>query len=118
MIRKMSLVVAVCCIAFLLTSCDRKKIGEINADPGQFNGKEVAVAGRVTSVSLGALGMGFYQIDDGTGRLFVLSERRGAPSEGAYVGVKGKILPTFTFLGKNYATVLHESDRRAVHPSD
>jgi hypothetical protein len=105
-------------MSLLLTACDRKEIAEITADPGRFQGKEVSVAGRVTSVSVGALGMGFYQIDDGTGRLYVLSERRGAPSEGATVGVKGTIVPTFTFLGRNYATVLRENDRKAVRASN
>ena len=106
------------CLLVLLTACDRQKIGDINADPGRFNDKEVAVAGRVTNVSVGVLGVGFYQIDDGTGKLYVLSETRGAPSEGADVGVKGTILPTFTFLGKNYATVLREKDRRSFRASN
>jgi len=66
-------------------------------------------------LSIGALNTGFYEIDDGTGKLYVISTSRGAPSKDSYVGVKGTVLPTFTFLGKNYATVLRESDRKAVH---
>jgi hypothetical protein len=106
---------AVCMLSLLMTACERQKIADITSDPGRFQGKEVSVGGRVTGVSVGALGMGFYQIDDGTGKLYVVSNKRGAPVEGAVVGVKGTILPTFTFLGKNYATVLKESDRRSAH---
>ena len=116
--KKILLVSVVCVLSLLLVACERQKIGDITADPGRFQGKDVSVAGRVTGLSLGALGMGFYQIDDGTGKLYVISDKRGAPTEGAYVGVKGTIMPTFTFLGKNYATVLRESDRRAVKHAD
>ena len=112
------LTMAVCVLSLLLTACDRQKIGDINADPGRYEGKDVSVAGRVTGFSVGALGKGLYQIDDGTGKLYVLSENRGAPSDGACVGVKGRVLPSFTFLGRNYATVLRETDRRAVCSSD
>lgn len=105
---------AVFVLSLLTTGCERQKIGEIRGDPGRFEGKEVSVAGRVTSVSVGALGMGFYEIDDGTGKLYVVSEKHGAPSEGVNVGVKGTVMPTFTFLGRNYAVVLRESDRRGL----
>ena len=116
--KRLSLLVAVATCVLLLSACKRTTIAEITEDPGRFEGKEVNVAGRVTSVSLGALGMGFYQIDDGTGKLYVLSEKHGAPTEGANVGVRGTVLPSFTFLGKNYATVLKESDRRAAQLSE
>jgi len=94
-----------------LVACERVKIGEINSDPGRFMNKEVAVVGTVTQ-SIGALGKGIYQVDDGSGRLWVLANGRGVPSKGAKVGIKGHIMPTVTFLGINYATVLQESDRR------
>jgi len=112
--KKASLVIAACILSLLLTACDRQRIGDINADPGRFHDKQVSVAGRVTGLSAGVLNMGIYQIEDETGKLYVLSESRGVPSKGAYVGVKGTVMPTFTFLGKNYATVLRESDRRAA----
>ena len=96
---------------FLLAGCDRSRISEINADPGRYKNKEVAVAGEVTQ-SIGAFGKGIYQLDDGTGRLWVLATVRGVPSKGAKVGVKGRVKPTVTFLGINYATVMEETDRR------
>jgi hypothetical protein len=122
MFKKVGFVSAVCVLSLLLTACERQKIGDITADPGRFQGKDVSVAGRVTGMSVGfsvgSVGMGLYQIDDGTGKLIVLSESHGSPNEGAYVGVKGKIVPTFTFMGKSYVTVLRESGRRGVRPSD
>jgi hypothetical protein len=98
----------------LLTACEKVKIADIKADPGRFRDKEVGIEGRVTGVSFGLLGMGVYQIDDGTGSLWVYSDKGGAPSEGARVGVKGKVVESITFLGRNYATILRESGRRAA----
>ena len=103
--------IVVLALGLSMAACERVNIGDLNADPGRFFNKEVAVGGIVTQ-SIGALGKGIYQVDDGTGRLWVLAISRGVPSKGARVGVKGHIVPTVTFLGTNYATVLQESDRR------
>jgi len=111
--KRWSYLIAVLLLSVFLTSCDQQKISEINADPGSYQGKPVQVAGEVTQ-SIGALGKGVYQLNDGTGRLWVYSDTMGVPTKGAKVGVKGSIVPTFTFLGINYATVLRESDRHAV----
>lgn len=109
--KKITFVVALIVLGLSLIACERKQISEINQDPGRFMNKEVVVAGRVTQ-SIGALGRGIYQVDDGTGAIWVLSETHGVPSKGAMVGVKGRVMPTITFLGMNYATVLRETDRR------
>jgi hypothetical protein len=109
--KKVCYFVLVLMMGLALVACERVKIGDINADPGHFMDKEVAIAGTVTQ-SIGAFGKGVYQIDDGTGRLWVVAGSRGVPSKGAKVGVKGHITQSVTFLGINYATVLQESDRR------
>jgi len=110
--KKFIYVVAVLALGFALVACERVRIGQINADPGRFMNKEVGVVGTVTQ-SIGVLGRGVYQVDDGTGKLWVFANNRGVPSKGARVGVKGHIMPTVTFLGVNYATVLQESTRRS-----
>jgi hypothetical protein len=110
--RNISYFAVLVIMALFLSACQTMKISEINADPGRFANKEVAVVGRVTQ-SIGALGKGIYQVDDGTGTLWVLVGTRGVPSKGAKVGVKGHIVPTVTFLGINYATVMEETERRA-----
>jgi hypothetical protein len=110
-VKRLSYLILILALGLALVACERVKIGDINADPGRFMNKEVAVSGTVTQ-SIGALGKGIYQVDDGTGRLWVLANTRGVPSKGAKVGVKGHIMPTLTFLGINYATVLQENDRR------
>ena len=109
--KKICCFAAVLIMGFALVACEKVKIGDINADPGRFLGKEVGVAGTVTQ-SIGALGKGIYQVDDGTGRLWVLALNNGVPSKGAKIGVKGHLTQSITFLGINYATVLQENDRK------
>lgn len=96
----------------LLTACpQRENISKINADPARYRNKEVGIAGTVTD-SYGVLGNGAYEIDDGTGKLWVVT-RRGVPSRGSRVGAKGRIYTGFSFGGRSFGTVLEESDRRA-----
>jgi hypothetical protein len=110
--RKTLLIVAVLVGTFLLTACpSQTNISKINADPGRYRNKEVAIVGRVTD-SYGVLGQGAYEIDDGTGRIWVAT-RRGIPSRGSQVGTKGYIHNGFSFGGRSYGTVLEETDRRA-----
>ena len=110
-IRTLNYAIAVSLLGIFLVSCDQQKISAINADPGSFHNKEVQIAGEVTQ-SIGALGKGVYMVNDGTGSLWVYSDKLGVPSRGAKVGVKGTVLPSFTFLGTNYATVVKEIDRQ------
>ena len=96
----------------LLTACpSQTTISKINADPARYRNKEVAIVGTVRD-SYGVLGNGAYEIDDGTGRLWVVT-RRGVPSKGARVGAKGRVYTGFNFGGRNFGTVLEENDRRA-----
>jgi hypothetical protein len=111
--KRVTYIIGVLMLGVLLVACERTKIGDITADPGRFMNKEVNVAGQVTQ-SIGFMGKGIYQIDDGSGRLWVLANGRGVPSKGAMVGVKGHVTPTVTFMGVNYATVMRETDRKSA----
>src|SRR5579872_6377269 len=104
-----SLLVVGCLI---LAACPtRTSIERINRDPGRYVGKEVAIAGHVTT-SFGALGHGVYEVDDGSGRMWVFSQGFGVPSTGARVGVRGRIEQGFSFGGRNFSTILRETERR------
>jgi hypothetical protein len=98
--------------SLLLVACPtRTSIDRITRDPGRYVGREVAIGGHVTS-SYGALGTGVYEVDDGTGRIWVYSQRYGVPSQGAKVGVRGNIAQGFSFGGRNFAMILRETERR------
>ena len=84
-------------------------IGDLLDDPGRYDGETVKIEGEVTG-SVGALGQGAYRVDDGTGTMNVLSRGRGAPREGAEVGVEGEFRSVFTFGDASQAVILE--DRR------
>ena len=99
--------------ALILAGCPtRTTIEKINRDPGRYAGKEVTIAGRVTN-SFGALGTGVFELEDGTGRMWVVSEKYGVPSKDSYVGVSGKVVPGLTYNGRNYGTGMQETRRRS-----
>jgi hypothetical protein len=103
---------AIALLAVALTGCpERIRIADITNDPGRFHDKEVTVAGKVVR-SYGAAGAGVYEIDDGTGRLWVATEKYGVPTKDTYVGVTGKVMPGVTWGGRNYGNGMHETRRR------
>jgi len=105
-------IVLITLAALLLAGCPpRESIARINQDPARFSGKEISIAGRVTD-SFGALGSGIFQIDDGTGTMWVFSEKFGVPGNGASLAVTGRIQQGFAFGGRNFATILRETQRR------
>ena len=86
-------------------------VGKIQGDPARFYGKEVGIKGKVTS-SFGALGNGVYEVDDGTGRIWVLSEGYGVPGKGAEVKVVGRVMDSVNWGGRTFGTALRQTDRR------
>ncbi len=76
-----------------LSGCEQKTINHILADPQRYANQEVEVAGKVVR-SYSVLGHGAYEVDDGTGTLWVVS-KTGVPREGVRVGVKGTIRDGF-----------------------
>lgn len=110
-IKKVACLFALLTCALLLTACPSETtVSKINSDPGRYRDKEVAIVGRVTD-SYGVLGTGAYEIDDGTGRIWVAA-RRGVPARGSRVGLKGKVHSGVTIGGRSFGTIIEESDRR------
>ena len=105
-------------VAFLIVSTlalagcpGRTSIERINRDPGRYVNREVTIAGRVTN-SFGALGSGVYQVEDGTGQMWVFSQNIGVPANGAKVAVTGTVGQGFSFGGRSFAVILRQSRRR------
>src|SRR5262249_43380265 len=108
--KNLLVVVSSLLIVFLLGCPQEKKIGEINQDPQRYVNKDIAVKGTVTN-SFSALVTGAYELDDGTGKLWVLSNG-GVPAKGTRVGARGNIETGFSFGGRNFGTILHEKERK------
>ena len=92
-----------------------EQISRILADPTAFSSKDVSVGGRVVRVfdpTQGLLGLSAYQIEDKSGRIWVIS-RTGTPSPGQEVGVKARVRRDFQLGGELFGAVLNEVERRA-----
>jgi hypothetical protein len=85
-------------------------IGELLDDPTKHEGQIVRIQGTVEE-AVGALGYGGYRVDDGTGKILVITNTGGAPRTGARVGVEGEFRAAFTF-GTNTLAALIEKERR------
>jgi hypothetical protein len=112
LIKKLVILIALVAGTLLLSACPSETtISKINSDPGRYRDKEVVVVGRVTD-SYGVMGTGAYEIDDGTGRIWVAATR-GVPARGSRVGVKGRVHSGLTISGRNFGTIIEENDRRS-----
>ena len=110
--NRLSIALLLMAATLVLAGCPtRTSIEKINCDPGRYAGREVAIGGRVSN-SFGLLGSGVFQVEDGTGQIWVFSQRYGVPSNGAKVGVRGTISQGFSFGGRSFAVILKETERR------
>lgn len=109
---KLALAITFTAAIMLLAGCPtRTTIADINRDPGHFAGREVTIAGHV-SEAFGALGNGVFQIDDGSGRMWVYSQNYGVPGNGSKVAVTGRVEQGFAFGGRSFGVILRETERR------
>lgn len=106
--RFMAITCLVVATAILAACPARKSIESINRDPARFHDREVTVAGQVVN-SFDVMGVGAFEIDDGTGRLWVYSNKFGVPGHESRVAVTGTIQQGFSLGGRNFATVLRET---------
>lgn len=87
------------------------KIGDILANPSQYEGKEVNVKGTVdNTIWFSFLSRGAYQVDDGTGNIWVTTSQP-PPQKGASISVRGTVQPAVSLGGKTLGTVIVESKR-------
>ena len=103
---------------FVLVGCEYRTINQIMAEPHRYANHEVGITGNVVR-SFSVLGAGAYEVDDGTGKLWVVA-KNNVPREGARVGVKGKVQDGFNLGGLvklpavvRSGMVMIESDHRA-----
>jgi hypothetical protein len=93
---------------WLLTGCPKQSIADVNRNPARFSGRQIVVAGRVND-AFGALGTGVFQIDDGTGSLWVFCQTCSIPGKGTQITVAGRVEPNFTFSGRTFPLIMRET---------
>lgn len=79
--------------AMMSVACGAATINKVLADPQRYRDREVKLSGSVVD-SYSLVGRGAYQLDDTTGRLWIVSDK-GVPRRGAKVNVKGTVREGF-----------------------
>ena len=101
---------AIVAAMFLMAGCPtHASIADINKDPGQYGGKDVSIRGTV-SQGFSALGNGVFQMDDGTGHLWVYSQNFGIPGNGNEISVTGRVQQGFAVGGRNFGVILRQTE--------
>ncbi|MCC6242755.1 MAG: hypothetical protein IT353_07925 [Gemmatimonadaceae bacterium] len=89
-----------------LSACARAThIRDLLDRPQEYDGKTVRVKGTVTQ-SVGVLGAGAYEIDDGTGKIYVVAKGQGVPRQGAKTKAEGRFESVFSILGRTMAAIV------------
>jgi hypothetical protein len=101
--------IALAVVAIGLIGCAPLTVARINQDPSRYRNRVVTLTGTVVT-SVGIMGTGGYQIDDGTGRIVVLS-RTGVPSGGSRVSVTGSVVPAAVVLGQPLTAIREQSHK-------
>jgi hypothetical protein len=79
--------------ALASAACASRTVNQVLADPSRYRDREVQLSGAVVD-SYSFVNRGAYRIDDGTGQLWVVSDK-GVPRTSARVTVKGTIREGF-----------------------
>jgi hypothetical protein len=104
-------------VALFAAACPKRvSIADIEANPGRYADKDVAIAGTVSdSYGINLPGTplrgGAYKISDGTGSIWVMTED-AVPAKGAQLGVSGRIGSGVSWKGKNYGLGMYEKNRK------
>jgi hypothetical protein len=114
---KKSAVILFCFLVSTVISCDKllfgyTKISDIVKNPAAFDGKEIKIRGKVTTVTkLPLIEKKFYNLDDGTGQILVTTEQN-IPGMGETVAVKVRI--ESTAIGDNQSIGLHATELKRL----
>lgn len=86
-------------------------IGDITANPSQYQGKEVSIKGTVDNdFWFALLTKGAYRVTDATGSIWVVTSQ-SPPGKGTEVKVKGTAERAITIGDRSLGTVIIEKSR-------
>ena len=77
----------------------------------RYAGNDVTIRGTVSG-AFSALGNGIFQIDDGTGSIWVYSQNFGVPGNGDKVSVTGRVEQGIAVGGRSFGVILRQTEGR------
>ena len=98
-------------LVFLVLGCAlRVKVSEIKSEPEKYDSRQVSIKGTVVeTVGIPFVQKGIYQVDDGTGKIWVVSQER-RPSRGEKVAVKGEVKTGLSIGDRSFGIAIVEGD--------
>ncbi len=107
--KKSTLIVALLIIVAFWQCASTVRISDIRNSPNQYHNKKVTLSGTVDeTITLPILGVGVYQLNDGTGTIWV-KPKETIPAKGDQVMVSGTIKVGITISGRSFGLILIES---------
>jgi hypothetical protein len=100
---------------FLISGCAARgvRIAQLKDMPTKYDNKSVSITGTVTnSWGIPLVPFQFYNVDDGSGEITVLSQSGRVPAKGTRVQVKGRINEVAVFGGRSIGLHVREQDRK------
>jgi len=115
-VRILALLFIAAAVIFAAGCPQRKTIAEIERNPSRHINREFVIVGVVRdSYGLSIPGTpmrgGIYKVDDGTGSIWVVTERT-VPSRGAEIAVRGTVGNGVSWSGRNYGLGMYEKNRK------
>lgn len=95
-----------------MVACEKATIADILADPSKYKDKKVGVVGTVTT-SFGFLNTGGYEIEDSTGKIYVISTK-GVPAKGQEVAVEGTVFAGAMVMGQAVGVAIRETRHKVL----
>ena len=111
---RMTKMLTLAALAALLAACAllATKVSEIRERPGEYENRVVTVHGKVSSATkLPFMEKAFYEVDDGTGTLTVITPK-ALPPDGSTVTVTGRVQSALKIGGKSFGLVLVEGGEK------
>ena len=103
--------IIVCSVIIIVYCAAMIRISDIKKRPREFHDKRITLSGYVDNVvTLPILSVGVYQIDDGTGKIWV-KPAGDAPYQGQHVRVTGVLKVGLTISGKTFGLILIEEKK-------
>jgi hypothetical protein len=114
MLFRLVLLAALALILLTAAGCNSSitKIGDVQANSDNYDGKTITVKGTVgDTVWLATLAKGTYQIGDGSGTIWVFSNEP-PPQKGLNVTTEGTVKAAFSLANHAYGTIINETKRK------
>ncbi len=98
-------------LIFLISGCGfHTRISKIKHEPQKYADKQVSIKGNVVETAgIPFVQKGIYQVSDGTGKIWVVSQKR-RPARGEKVTVKGKLRTGLSIGNQTFGIAIVEEN--------